>query len=37
MSEHNELGRIGEDEALYYLALKGYTLLDRNWRKKNSN
>uniref|UniRef100_UPI0015B2B299 YraN family protein n=1 Tax=Alloprevotella sp. TaxID=1872471 RepID=UPI0015B2B299 len=34
MSEHNELGRIGEDEALYYLALKGYTLLDRNWRKE---
>lgn len=34
MSEHNELGRIGENEAAYYLALKGYTLLDRNWRRE---
>lgn len=32
MSEHNELGRVGEDEALYLLVEKGYTLLDRNWQ-----
>ena len=32
MAEHNDLGRIGEDEACYYLAHEGYTLLDRNWR-----
>lgn len=32
MAEHNELGRTGEDEACFYLAHEGYTLLDRNWR-----
>ena len=32
MAEHNELGRIGEDEACYYLIHKGYHLRDRNWR-----
>ena len=32
MASHNELGRLGEDEALLYLTLKGYRLLDRNWR-----
>ena len=32
MATHNELGRLGEDEALFYLTLKGYHLLDRNWR-----
>lgn len=32
MAEHNELGRIGEDEACYYLVGKGYNLRDRNWR-----
>ena len=32
MAEHNELGRIGEDEACYYLVHKGYCLRDRNWR-----
>lgn len=32
MAEHNELGRLGEDEAILHLMLKGYTLLARNWR-----
>ncbi len=32
MAEHNELGRLGEDEALFYLMRKGYKLLARNWR-----
>jgi len=32
MAEHNELGRIGEEEALLYLTEKGYRLLDHNWR-----
>lgn len=32
MAEHNELGRVGEDEACYYLVHKGYHLRDRNWR-----
>lgn len=32
MAQHNELGATGEQEALYYLIDKGYTLLDRNWR-----
>lgn len=31
MAEHNELGREGEEEALFYLMRKGYTLLDHNW------
>lgn len=32
MAQHNELGRIGEDEACYYLMHRDYSLLDRNWR-----
>ena len=32
MAEHNELGRLGEDEAILHLMLEGYTLLARNWR-----
>lgn len=32
MAEHNELGAAGEQEALDYLAVKGYTLRERNWR-----
>lgn len=32
MAEHNELGRIGEDEAAFFLSMKGYRLLERNWR-----
>lgn len=35
MAEHNELGRIGEDEACYYLMHHGYSLLDRNWRDRH--
>lgn len=32
MATHNDLGRLGEDEALLYLTQKGYRLLHRNWR-----
>lgn len=32
MAEHNELGRNGENEAADFLAHKGYTILQRNWR-----
>ncbi len=32
MAKHNELGQQGEDFAAQYLAQKGYTILDRNWR-----
>lgn len=32
MAEHNELGKKGEQEAAQFLALKGYTILDKNWR-----
>ena len=32
MAEHNLLGREGEKQAMLYLSLKGYTLLDCNWR-----
>lgn len=31
MAAHNELGELGEEEALLYLTKKGYTLLDHNW------
>lgn len=31
MAEHNELGRKGEEETLFYLMKEGYTLLDHNW------
>ena len=31
MAEHNQLGRIGEEEACRYLGHKGYRLLERNW------
>ena len=31
MAEHNQLGRIGEEEACRYLGHKGYKLLERNW------
>ena len=31
MAEHNELGALGEEEALLYLMKEGYTLLDHNW------
>lgn len=32
MAQHNELGRLGEQQACRYLAEKGYSLLARNWR-----
>ena len=32
MAEHNELGRLGEEEACRYLTHLDYRLLDRNWR-----
>ena len=31
MSDHNELGKIGEQMACDYLLDKGYTILERNW------
>ncbi len=32
MAAHNELGKLGEREALLYLTLAGYALHDHNWR-----
>ena len=32
MARHNEFGAQGEDIAIDYLRLKGYTIMDRNWR-----
>lgn len=32
MAEHNDLGKMGEDEACAYLAGKGFNILERNWR-----
>lgn len=32
MSEHYDLGRKGEDEAVRYLENKGYYIMHRNWR-----
>jgi putative endonuclease len=32
MSQHNELGKKGEDIAADYLAEEGYKILNRNWR-----
>ena len=32
MARHNEFGAQGEDIAIDYLRLKGYAILDRNWR-----
>lgn len=34
MSEHNELGKRGENIATEYLTEKGYIILDRNWKFK---
>lgn len=31
MAQHNELGRIGEDEACYYLIERDIHILERNW------
>ena len=32
MAKHNELGQRGEESAADFLAQKGYTILERNWR-----
>lgn len=35
MAEHNLLGKEGEKQAMLYLTMKGYTLLDCNWRHEH--
>lgn len=36
MSQHNELGKTGEDKAVEFLLEKGWLVLERNWRfRKN--
>lgn len=35
MATHNTLGKAGEDAATAYLEKKGYTILQRNWRKNH--
>jgi putative endonuclease len=35
MSKHNELGRVGEEEASIYLKSKGYVIRHKNWRYGN--
>ena len=32
MAEHNELGKIGEELAADFLQVKGYNILDKNYR-----
>jgi putative endonuclease len=32
MAAHNDLGEKGEDIAVQYIAVKGYQVLERNWR-----
>lgn len=32
MSEHYDLGKRGEDEAVKFLEAKGYYIMHRNWR-----
>ena len=34
MGAHNELGKVGEEEAVKYLELQGYRIRHRNWRSK---
>ncbi len=36
MAAHNELGKKGEDLAVEFLLLKGYEILERNWRYRRS-
>lgn len=31
MAQHNETGKIGEDQAVKWFVEKGYTILHRNW------
>lgn len=31
MAEHNELGKRGEDAAVFYLQRQGYEIIERNW------
>lgn len=31
MAEHTDLGKKGEEIAVYYLIKKGYTIKERNW------
>lgn len=35
LSNHLEIGRFGEDEAVAYLEKVGYDVLAKNWRFKN--
>jgi len=35
MAHHNLTGSLGEDMAVKYLAEKGYTIIERNWRHHN--
>lgn len=32
MATHNELGKLGEAQAVAYLQKNGYTILETNWR-----
>ena len=36
MAAHIELGKRGEDLAVNFLQLKGYTILERNWRYRRT-
>ena len=34
MSKHNNLGKKGEELACSHISLKGYNIVERNWRYK---
>ncbi len=36
MAAHNDLGKRGEDLALAFLELKGYEMVERNWRYRRA-